>query len=720
MIDIQRKAPGFKWVCISLFVLVTIFYFRGCGVRLNVHDFIHCLFPSEDYSISSIWYVNHTYTNIACEVRPLQNLCYILAYEAAGYQHIHIVLNIFQRAMQLAASVCIFLLMRRLTTNTLVGISSAALFAGFYAHEDTVLSGWRMDDQLLCVSGLLSIIFYIRHLDGKGTYNYILALISLCLACLSKESGACMFPVILLVDIYLRKETVKQGGPWRNGLSMRGVKMCLPFFLLSILYLLLAFSSECVMGANAAMNRAISFSWLTEGTCFTVLRGFYDVSVQPIAFPTAITKLIIILSVVVVYVISDKGFRRLVQLLVLCSLIVISPCALYLPGLEVSWAYFPGVFAITLFACVMNQGAEKLSGLSLAQSFFVETPKRRLLALIVACWLIIHHNLVKYNHDAYLQPVKAYTLSILKPLYNHSTVYGFMVLIVSLVLLGTVVVYLRSSKEVKGFIHLAVLCTPFLMIPTFSHNFQGRLSYLIAALPVATLVCAMIYVMVYAVEKCLNSRAVDLANPLTFCLALLLFIHSSIFINNYGFIQYKIKDKLKCQQLRDWVAKPIRGFLLQEDTYRDKAVHLLNFPPVVQTILSYPPPAHRRDYWKDLEGLLFEPGTNDGGFPTAKSVVAYTCGLDLDAFDDMDTLPGRFVEKNIDLGPFSRTWIPPNISEEEELFAEEFNALASDPGNRMLLLDNVTEQILDVSGMDFDRVEGLIANKEKQKAFILP
>ncbi len=93
MIDFQGKGPALKWVCILLFILVTVFYFRGCGLRLNRDDLTSCSFLSKDRSISSIIYDMQSFSEghhlQVVAVRPLMSMCHILAYETAGYQHCH-------------------------------------------------------------------------------------------------------------------------------------------------------------------------------------------------------------------------------------------------------------------------------------------------------------------------------------------------------------------------------------------------------------------------------------------------------------------------------------------------------------------------------------------------------------------------------------------------------------------------------------------------------
>lgn len=702
MIDIQEKSSTFKWVCISLFILVILFYAQSYNLRLDAKDHTNNVF-CEDYPNVSILYTQFAWTNQygvhpKDSVRPLRNLCFLLAYDTAGHQNFHIVLRALSCIAHLVSSICIFILIKRITANTLVGMSSAMLFGGSYIHAETILECVCLNDIMLCMFGLLSIIFYIRYFDGKGAYNYASSLTFLLLACLSKENGIAVFPLIFLVDIYLRKESVEKGGPWRNGFCMRGIRTCLPFLLLSILYgLFLVFYCEFSGATYGSIETVTEHTWLwLVGTFFRIYRETFNLTIGLTPNESIGTKYVTTLLIVAIYVVSDRGLRRLIQLLLLCSFILIFPIVLY--GILAGWSYvyLPLVFVMGLFACVMNQGAEKLCGVqsfhSAVQPFFTEIPKRRLVVAIVVCWLAIHFDQVQYTHDAYVIPIHGYALGILKPLVNHSVIYGYLLpLIMLFTLLGLVFIYARTSKEVKDFIHLAGLCTLILAYPIFSHSFHVELLYLIAALSMAPLVCAAGYV----IEKFLNPRRVDFKNPHAIAITLLLLIHMVIICNNYDFIEGKIRGKITHQKWVDWLAKPINGVILEKEGYREKTVYLLNFPPIESfcDILRLKPPVKKL-----------------GGY---RRMFAYACGLDLNALDDMNTLPEMPVQNTLVLDTAIH-YGHPRIS------AEEFNDLAKDPNNKMLLLDDVTEQILDISGMNFNNVKDIMANKEKQKAFILP
>ncbi len=99
---------------------------------------------------------------------------------------------------------------------------AAAFFAIYEGHQEAVMWISGSTEPLMLIFGLISFISWIRFLQRPGSLWYSMALISFCLALLSKESAVIFVPLLTLPILF-------------DNLSWRSIWYLLPFGALAVI-----------------------------------------------------------------------------------------------------------------------------------------------------------------------------------------------------------------------------------------------------------------------------------------------------------------------------------------------------------------------------------------------------------------------------------------------------------------------------------------------------
>lgn len=166
--------------------------------------------------------------------RPLQTISYIFDYhfwqlDPFGYHLTNIIL-------QLGVSFLVFLLVFKLLGNLAVSITASALFASSPLHTEAVTYISGRAEMLAGFFVILALLFFIRSQENtrQGRVFYIFSVFSFFLALLSKEV-AVVFPFIAGGYVfYFLRDKLKE--------KFYLVKNVIPFFLISVIYLILRLS----------------------------------------------------------------------------------------------------------------------------------------------------------------------------------------------------------------------------------------------------------------------------------------------------------------------------------------------------------------------------------------------------------------------------------------------------------------------------------------------
>lgn len=168
--------------------------------------------------------------------RPLQTISYIFDYyfwqlEPFGYHLTNIIL-------QASVAFLVFLLVFQLLSNFAVSLAAAAMFATSPLHTEAVTYISGRAEMLMGFFVILALLFFIRSQQKDRKFFvlfYLLSLFGFFLALLSKEV-AIIFPFIVFGYVfYFLRDKLKE--------KYYFVKNIIPFFIISLIYLVLRLSS---------------------------------------------------------------------------------------------------------------------------------------------------------------------------------------------------------------------------------------------------------------------------------------------------------------------------------------------------------------------------------------------------------------------------------------------------------------------------------------------
>lgn len=201
---------------------------------------------------------------------PLTTLTYLFEYrlvgESAWLYHLNNIL------LHLANSFLVFVLIRKLLKGKEIpALIAAALFALHPMHVESVAWISERKDVLYSFFFLLSLIFYLKYLETGKLREILLTSLFFILSCLSK-SAAVTLPVLLFAVDYL----------WRRKFSMKMVLEKIPLFIVSLVFGLLAISSQDTAIQDltpilSIFERLMIVCW---GVCLYIFKSVFPVGLS--------------------------------------------------------------------------------------------------------------------------------------------------------------------------------------------------------------------------------------------------------------------------------------------------------------------------------------------------------------------------------------------------------------------------------------------------------
>ncbi len=194
---------------------------------------------------------------------PLTTLVWLLEFKLFGLNPLPY--HSFNVLVHLANILLVYTLARRLSGKDVTGLVVAILFAVHPLHVESVAWISEMKGLLCGLFYFLSLIYYLKYVDGGFKKKDLVAVLLLFVAALLSKSAAVTLPfVMLVIDIYRgRKITI--------GVALEKA----PFIVLSILFGVLAIMSQRSGGAVTDITEIYGFT--NRVLIFTSGLAFYFV-----------------------------------------------------------------------------------------------------------------------------------------------------------------------------------------------------------------------------------------------------------------------------------------------------------------------------------------------------------------------------------------------------------------------------------------------------------
>jgi len=229
-------------------------------------------------------------------ISPVRSLCTVLDYKIwninpAGYHFTNLLLHIINVFL-------VYLLCFILTKNRIVSLFSGILFALHPMHVETVAWIKNRIDLITSILFLLTLILFIKYVEKKNVWIYLLSVFCFILSLFSKETSiAIPFVVIMYIFCFLEKTD------WKST-----ILKTLPFWIITVLFLLF---EKFVVGADkVAVLTAKNFNLLYQHvyTVFITIAYYFYLLIFPFKFcaerwlpiPESVFDLLSILSVLFV------------------------------------------------------------------------------------------------------------------------------------------------------------------------------------------------------------------------------------------------------------------------------------------------------------------------------------------------------------------------------------------------------------------------------------
>jgi len=217
---------------IFLLLLVTfaVYSFSLSNTFVNWDDYVYIVDNADVHSLS-VESLRHFFTKSYNNTYiPLTMLTWSLEYAVAGeYPALFILNNIL---LHLACVYLVYIISNLLFRNNTKAFIIAAVFALHPVHVESVVWVTERKDVLYAFFFFLSLWFYIKDAlsKQKGRLFYFYALLFFVLSLFSKGQAVVLSAVVVIVDIYLRKDWLKR----------KLIIEKIPFFALSLIFGLLA------------------------------------------------------------------------------------------------------------------------------------------------------------------------------------------------------------------------------------------------------------------------------------------------------------------------------------------------------------------------------------------------------------------------------------------------------------------------------------------------
>ncbi len=238
-----------KYSTLILFFVVLVAF--GIFSPALQHDYV--LYDDNEYVTENPDIQNLTFENIQLFFSkaynntyvPLSMVSWAVEYKLFGLNPtVHILNNILLHLLNICL---LFLFVRRLTRNNTLALVVSTLFALHPVHVESVAWITERKDVLYAFFYLLALIYYLKDLDSPSDnphrYYYFLSLLFFILSILSKGQAVTLAPVLVVIDIYKRKQPF----------ALKVILEKVPFFLLALAGGLAALHFQNLFSGNAGL-----------------------------------------------------------------------------------------------------------------------------------------------------------------------------------------------------------------------------------------------------------------------------------------------------------------------------------------------------------------------------------------------------------------------------------------------------------------------------------
>ncbi len=260
----------YKWAPVALLVFTALIYFKAIHngfVGLDDNDYVVKNTFTRDFSFHGIKAIFSSF--YSSNYHPFTTLVYLLEYKLFGlnpmpYHALSVLLHILNTWLVLK-------LIENLNGNRVTAILVAMLFAIHPMHVESVAWVSELKDVLYTSFYLLSLLYYLKYIKSTDSLKYYLTTLLLFLCSLFSKSAAVTLPVLLIViDVYTGRK-----------INLRSLLEKGPFFMLSVIFGILAIMSQKVIGlenaihlSNSFTDKIFIFSYAVSSYIFKVLFPF--------------------------------------------------------------------------------------------------------------------------------------------------------------------------------------------------------------------------------------------------------------------------------------------------------------------------------------------------------------------------------------------------------------------------------------------------------------
>ena len=174
--------------------------------------------------------------------QPVVIFIYAVIYHFAGLKPYS--WHLFNLLFHLINVVLVYLLIKRISGKSILGLMVSALFALHPLHVESITWIASTKDVVYTSFYLISLKFYLEYVKNKSKINYLLALLLFILSCLSKGMAVTLPLILLLIDYFQKRKY-----------SLILVIEKLPFLIVSLLMsIVTVFAQTNAIGTTEATN----------------------------------------------------------------------------------------------------------------------------------------------------------------------------------------------------------------------------------------------------------------------------------------------------------------------------------------------------------------------------------------------------------------------------------------------------------------------------------
>jgi len=209
------------WFLIIIALLCFVIYFPSLKYSIDVWDDPYYIINNP--LIKSFKNLTKIFTtSYLANYQPLTLLSYMFEY---GFVKTSPFLYHFDNLLlHMLNSILVFLLIKKLSKNEIIGFFAGVLFAVHPLHIESVAWVSQRKDLIYSIFYILSLMFYLDFKEKKATKYLIYSLVMFSISCLSKGMAVVLPLTLILIDFCFDKK-----------FSIKTLANKIPFFLISII-----------------------------------------------------------------------------------------------------------------------------------------------------------------------------------------------------------------------------------------------------------------------------------------------------------------------------------------------------------------------------------------------------------------------------------------------------------------------------------------------------